>query len=277
MPFKIKSKPASGWFFLCIALLSITFISKSSKAQDKSSIRLVTLSPHLAELVASAGAIDNLVGVVAYSDFPKKIKSIQQVGDAFKVDYETILTLNPDYILSWKGGTPQTVTDKLKNLKLNVIETEINTLADIPKVINQIAQLTHTELLAKKNTGKFSTALNNFKAQNKSKKTIFIETYHQPLYTVSGKHWISEAISICGYHNIFDSLKQLSVPVTLESVISKNPQAILTIGQQSDPQWFEWKSLTAVKNKQIFTIHPDFLSRPTLRILIGIEKLCRFN
>lgn len=247
------------------------------QAQEKQATRLITLSPHLAELVASAGAIDNLVGVVAYSDFPKSVQSIQQVGDAFKVDYETILTLKPDYILSWKGGTPQAVTDKLKSLKLNIIETKIDKLTDIPKVIKQIAQLTHTELVAQKNTAAFVTSINKLKEQSKAHKSIFIETYHQPLYTVSDKHWISEAVSICGYNNIFNNLSQLSVPVTLESVISKNPQAILTIAQQADSQWMKWKNLAAVKNNQTFTIHPDYFSRPTLRILIGIEKLCHFN
>lgn len=276
MSYKNKSKPVSHWFFLCI-FFSLTAIMGMAQAQEKHAVRLITLSPHLAELVASAGAIDNLVGVVAYSDFPKSIQTIQQVGDAFKVDYETILTLKPDYILSWKGGTPQAVTDKLKNLKLNVIETEINKLTDIPKVIKQIAQLSHTEALAQKNADHFITSIDKLKEQSKINKSIFIETYHQPLYTVSGKHWISEVVSICGYENIFSDLTQLSVPVTLESVISKNSQAILTIAPQPDLQWLKWKSLTAVKNKQLFTIHPDFLSRPTLRVLVGIEKLCNFN
>lgn len=275
MPHKSQSKPTQRWFFLCMILMSI--VSINTFAQNKTKTRIITLSPHLAELVASAGAIDNLVGVVAYSDFPQDVQSIQQVGDAFKLDYERILLLKPDYILSWKSGTPQAVIDKLKQLKLTVIETDIKTLLDIPKVMNQIAQLTHTESIAQINVDKFIREINDLKAQNKTKKSIFIETYNQPLYTVSANHWISEAVSLCGYYNIFDALNQPSAPVTLESVISKNPQAILTIAQQDDSQWLKWKNIEAVKTKQLFTIHPDFLTRPSMRVLIGIKKLCEMK
>ncbi len=273
----INKKPAINWLFLMI-LLSLASCNADDKTQQfSSSTRIITLSPHLAELVASAGAIDNLVGVVAYSDFPEQIKNIQQVGDAFKLDYETLISLKPDYILSWKGGTPIAMKEKLKSLNLKVIETEINVLEDIPKTIAQIAKLTDTTKFAKTSITHFKNTLNKFKSNRYKQQSVFIETFNQPLYTVSSKHWISEASSICGFINIFNEINQLSTTVTLESVINKNPQALLNIAKQEDEQWQKWPALNAVKNNNIITISPDYFSRPSMRLLQGIENLCSYS
>jgi ABC-type Fe3+-hydroxamate transport system substrate-binding protein len=273
-----SKKPVLHWLFLLsfyITLLSCDTQTTNEVANDK--IKLIALSPHLAELVVSAGALENLVGVVSYSDFPSEITTIQKIGDAFKLDFETIVSLKPDYVLTWKGGTPIAMLEKLKSLNLTIIETEINTLEDIAKTIIQIAELTHTQDQAQKATTAYIQKLTKIKKQKQKQQTAFIETYHQPLYTVSGKHWMSQAISLCGYENIFNDLSQQSATVTLESVILKKPQAIINIAKQEDQQWQKWQNLDAVKNNNIILINPDYFSRPSLRILQGIEELCAKN
>lgn len=273
-----KEKPEKFWLSLCIVMV-LTLVSCSNETQNLTNkkVRIITLAPHLAELVASAGALDNLVGVVSYSDFPQKVMELPHVGDAFKLDYEAILSLSPDIILTWRGGTPQGVIEKLKSLNLTVVETEIKELADIAKVIEQISVITSSQEFAHKSIQIFSQTLTQYKHQHYRPQTTFIEISPKPLYTVSSQHWMSEAVSICGFMNIYSELKQLSAPITLESLISHNPQTILNISKQVDNQWQQWQTLQAVKNNRILTLSPDYLSRPTMRILTGIEKLCQFN
>lgn len=271
-----NEKPALCWLFVFLIFGLVSCDSEKNQTNNNDKIRIITLSPHLAELAYSAGAQDNLVGVSSYSDFPEQVKAIQKIGDAFKLDYEAIISLQPDYILTWKGGTPVAAVEKLKSLKLNIIETEINNLADIPSTIAQISELTNTQKLAKPQIDLFNEKLNKLKNTNRIDKTAFIQTFHQPLYTISGKHWMSQAIAICGYQNIFKDLPQLSAPVTLESVISKNPQTIINISKQKDLQWQKWQNLEAVKNQQIITLDPDLFSRPSMRLLDGIEGLCNY-
>ena len=280
MHYHMLKKPVLCWLFLffsALFLLSCNSNSNSSQDKSKDKVRIITLSPHLAELAVSAGALQNLVGVVSYSDFPKEVTNIKKVGDAFKLDFETIISLKPDYVLTWKGGTPIALLEKLKSLNIMIVETSINTLLDIPTTIEQIAQLTNTQGVAQTTINRFNNTLKKLQSQQHPKLTSFIETYHQPLYTVSGKHWMSEAAKICGYHNIFANLSSPSATVTLESVILKNPQSILVINKQEDKQWHKWQNLDAVKNNKIITINPDIFSRPSMRILQGIEELCTSN
>ena len=279
----LTKKPVSCWLFLCLALFSIlTSCGTGNQEQEtlnnkNQQVRIISLSPHLAELVASAGALKNLVGVVSYSDFPPQVTKLPHVGDAFKLDYEAIVSLQPDIILTWKGGTPQAVLEKLKSLHLPVVETEIKKLDDIPKVVMQIAQITSSQTIAKKNTTKFIETIKEIKAKKHRKYSAFIEISANPLYTISANHWMSEAASLCGFENIFQQLPQLSAPVTLESVININPQSIINVSETYDTQWQKWKNLTALKSKRIITVSPDYLSRPTFRILQGINKLCQIS
>lgn len=262
----------------CVLIMLFTLVSACNGQHDSqdhvNKVRLVTLSPHLAELVVSAGALNNLVGVVSYSDFPEEVKSINIIGDAFKLNFETLLTLKPDYVLSWKDGTPISVIEKLKSLNINVVETSIKNLSDIPEVIQQIATLTNTQNIANKNIKLFNESLIELREKKNAKQTIFIETYHQPIYTISASHWMSKAAEICGYQNVFSDLSQISAAVDIESVIHKNPDAILTIAKKPDQQWQKWTNLSAVKNNKVFTIDPDYFSRPSMRILEGVQQLC---
>ena len=53
--------------------------------------RLVTLAPHLAELVYTAGAGDTLLATVEYSDYPAEAAALPRIGDAFRIDAERIM------------------------------------------------------------------------------------------------------------------------------------------------------------------------------------------
>jgi iron complex transport system substrate-binding protein len=235
------------------------------------------MAPHLAELVVDAGGLENLVGVVSYSDFPESIKNIQKIGDAFKVDFETIVSLQPDYVLTWKDGTPNSIINKLKQLNIEVIETDISSIKDIPTTIHQISKLINTQAIAAKEIEQFNQKLNSISHQSHPKLSAFIQVSIKPIYTISATHWMSEAIALCGYENVFYDLKQISAPISLESIIAKNPEAIININQVNDDKWKQWPDLKAVKNNKIYTFSADIFSRPSPRLLDGIQQLCATN
>ena len=71
--------------------------------------RIVTLAPHAAELVASAGAGGRIVGVIKGTDFPPELVKLPVVGDANVIDLERIVTLAPDLVVTWPWTTPAQV------------------------------------------------------------------------------------------------------------------------------------------------------------------------
>lgn len=239
--------------------------------------RIITLAPHLAELVVSAGAIQHLVGVTEYSDFPKEVKKIQRIGDAFLVDFETIVKLKPDLVITWKGGTSRSVLNQLKEYNIETLPIEIKNLKDIPNSVKQIAELTKTLTLAEPNIRKFNDQLIKFQNIPRVNKKTFIQLSDQPLFTVSGKHWMSEAIGLCGMENIFSEMKQSSSPVNIESVLQNSPEAVLNVNTTQTQIWDQFKHESSKFQARVINIDPTLLSIPSFRIMEGIKKLCTNN
>ncbi len=239
---------------------------------DSKTITSVTLSPHLTELVFSAGGGDSLVGVSAYSNYPEQVAELPVIGDAFRLDYELIKTLNPDVIFYWQNGTAGQVVQQLQNLGFKLHEVSINQLSDIPLAITDIAKaLNSTPMEPVEQFNQQLKALQKTDHQY----TALIQLSAKPIYTVNDKHWMSEAIGVCGLKNVFNDLEPLSAAVTLESVVLKKPDYIITTGPMPNNPLLEWNSIPAVKNMQIIDLNPDKFSRPTLRLLEAIEGLCK--
>jgi len=256
--------------FACIFLIFLS--SQYAQAQDKA--KVISLSPHLTELTFAAGAGDLLVGVVDYSNFPEKAKAIPRIGNAFQLDYEKILLLQPDIILSWEGGTPKAVEQKLKELGLTVVSLKQEKLTDIADSILLIGTLTHHEEDAKRNAEHFLEELKHIKRHSsQSPISVFVQLSSRPIYTVNGSHIISEAIRYCGGYNIFHDLKPLSANVGMESIITRKPQLILSSNEEHLKMWQE------VNNKnhlaEFLTLKPDLIYQATPRMLSGIKQLCQ--
>ena len=72
--------------FRSFAGISLTQADGSSLELNAPAERLITLSPHLAELVFAAGAGQNLIATADYSEYPEAAASLPRIGDAFRID-----------------------------------------------------------------------------------------------------------------------------------------------------------------------------------------------
>src|SRR5512146_2464570 len=78
--------------------------------------RIVSLAPHLTELLFAAGAGARVVGTVAFSDYPIEARRIARIGDSAQLDLERIVALKPDLVLVWRDGNAQRQLDQLLQL-----------------------------------------------------------------------------------------------------------------------------------------------------------------
>jgi len=94
--------------------------------------RIISLAPHITELLFAAGAGERIVGVVEYSNYPEAAKRLPRVGDTRSLDLERIIALRPDLVIVWLKGSPQTQLDVLTALRLPIYYNE-------PRVLDEIA------------------------------------------------------------------------------------------------------------------------------------------
>ncbi len=241
--------------------------------------RVVSLAPHLTELAFSAGAGDRLVGVVEYSDYPEAARRIARVGDAFNVDFERLSELAPDLILAWKSGTPAPVRERLLALGYKVVVLETLTLEDVPERLVELGQLIGDAKIARASADRYRQVLRSLRRQPQpgAEPGVFYQISLDPLYTVGGKHYISEIIRLCGGRNIFDDLLSPAAAVSYEAVLARDPQIILTDQRylvETRAAWSRFMSLGATKNAGVRGIDADLVTRPTLRLADGARQVC---
>ena len=242
--------------------------------------RIVSLAPDLAELVYDVDAGALLVGTSRYSDYPAAAGKLPRIGDAFRFDLERIVALKPDLILAWQGGTPVSAIERLRALKLRVLVIGTHQLSDIATNLELIGKTTGREAGAHAAAQAFLAGLEKLRRQYAGHKPVrvFYEISAEPLYTIGGKQIISHMLELCGGRNIFGDLTAPAAPVSLEAVLARDPQAIVT---GSDPgsaarlqEWRRWPQISAVKTSSLFSISGDLLARATPRILQGGQQLC---
>lgn len=240
--------------------------------------RIVSLSPHITELVFAAGSGDNLIGVAEYSDFPPQAGSIPRVGGHSGLDYEGILALRPDLVLAWPSGNGQQAIAKLQELGLRVETSEPKRLEDIPDEIERIGQLTGNPHVATQRAETLRQRLARLRQAfaDRSRLRVFYQIWDRPLMTISGSHILDQAIALCGGINPFADLLPLTPQVNQEAVVLSRPDLLLLpADDKTAARWQQdWQRLAATAAWRFAQLDPDLLQRPTARMFEGVEQLC---
>ncbi len=171
--------------------------------------RVVTFSPHLAEIMFAVGAGDQLVGVSAWSDYPRAVLELPEVGDAFTIDQEALSLLQPDLLLVWESGMPAHTVDDLRQRGYRVEAIRSRSLEEVAAAVRRVGELTGQQASAAKVAADFVGELAALRAANVDADPIdvFFQISARPLYTINREHFMSELIAACGGRNIFDDLE----------------------------------------------------------------------
>ena len=242
-------------------------------------LRIVSLAPHIAELLFAIGAGESLVGVTAYTNYPDAAAELPQVGDAFAVDQEQLAVLKPDLLLAWKSGTAAHVVDKLRKQGYRVEVIETTGLDDVVAALQHIGRLTGREPQAQQVAETFERGLDELAKRYRQAPliSVFYQVSDRPLYTVNGDHYVSELITICGGRNIFADLANLAPMVDVEAVLARNPEAMVASNDSHDDAfavWHRWPELAANRYGNFFFLPADEVGRATPRLLQAGESLC---
>lgn len=243
--------------------------------------RIISLAPHMTELLYAAGAGDKLVGAVRYSDYPPPARDIPRVGDAHSFDIEQILALKPDLIIAWQSGNPAGQMRQLRELGLKLFVSEPRSLTDIPVTIEKLGRLAGTSPAATAAAADFRQRLTRLRDVYSDRPPIdvFYQIWNEPLITIGGGHVINDVIRLCGGRNVFADVDQLAPQISTEAVLAAAPEVIIASGTgEQRPEWLndwrQWPQLPAVQQEQLRFIPPYLLQRHTPRILEGTARLC---
>jgi iron complex transport system substrate-binding protein len=241
--------------------------------------RIVTLAPFLTELVYSAGAGARVVGVSAYSDWPPEARALPQVASAAGNSIESIAALDPDLVLAWKDSIRAEDVERIARLGPQVYVAQARGLADVPRLLGVVGTLAGVDVRAV--AAAYDARLAKLRADYAARPEVgvFLEIWNHPLTTISGRHFMNEALAICRARNVFADLPGVAPEVSWEEVYARDPPVVVGVGSAATPAefraaWAAHPTLSAVKAGRLVFVDPDRLQRPTPRTPEGIAQLC---
>jgi iron complex transport system substrate-binding protein len=220
-----------------------------------------------------------LVGVVAWSDYPKAAQALPQIGDAFQFNLERITMLRPNVALAWQGGTNQAVAERLESMDITVFWIQTQSLDDIGQALADVGRALGREATGARAAAEFRSALAARPPIPESQRQpAFYQISEQPLFTLGKRHIISEVLHRCGAYNVFDDLDVEAAAVEFETVIARQPEIIIagtpSVGNDALARWRQFLELLP-PTARLVEVNPDTLIRPTPRIIEGMDQLCQ--
>jgi iron complex transport system substrate-binding protein len=244
--------------------------------------RIVSLAPHITELLFAVGAGAAVVGTSEFSDYPEVARAIPRVGGGGGLDLEAILALHPDLVIAWESGNPAGQARRLQQLGLPVFFSEPSHMEDIISSLERFGQLTGRQEESRVQATAFADRLEALRQRysGQDEVTVYYQIWDYPLMTVNGRHIVSDVIRLCGGRNVFADLPVLAPQIDSEAVLAANPDVIVVGDAAGEPAtslvaWKHWPELKAVRQQHLFTIQRELLVRHTPRLLEGAGQLCR--
>lgn len=244
--------------------------------------RIVSLSPGATALLFAAGAGAKIIGTSEYSDEPEAAKKIRRVGDSQGFDAELILSLHPDVVIAWVDGTPEAQIARIERLGIPVYRHHLQRLDELPASIRRLGQLAGTQAVAEPAASALEAQLQQIRWQyhNDHPPSVLIQIWQSPIYTVGSGQMMSDALTTCGYRNLYGDLAAASPAVTVESVLARAPEVILalaadeTTGSEWLAQWRRFPAVPAVAHGRLLSFSDQALSRLGPATVSATAALC---
>ncbi len=263
------------------ALASISVIDDTNHTVtlERPAQRIVSLAPHITELLFAAGASKRIIGVSAHSDFPQAANIIPSVGNISGIDIERVAKLKPDLIVAWGGGNSETQLARLKKFNIPIYISAPNDFEHVASSIERLGTLAGTSEQAYEAATLFRHRWQYLVTSHKNVRTVsvFYQLWKNPLMTLNDTHMISKVIQVCGGKNVFGDLTPLVPTVTTEAVLAANPEVIITPSDANESSLVSWQrfhALNATRKKQLYIIPADEISRSGPRIIDAAERMC---
>src|SRR6516225_513181 len=249
-------------------------------------LRIVSLTPGATEMLFAAGAGAQLIATVQYSSEPPAARAVPRIGDVAAIDMERLVALRPDVVIAWPAGGNPAQRAKIAALGIPLYQQQVARLADLPGSLRRLGALTGTQAVAEQAAAALEARLGALEhtysgaAAEGHRPTVLLQVWNRPIYTIGGRHLMSDALALCGARNVFADLPEPGPLVDTEAVIARNPDIILAAAPPGEgaawvADWQRFPGLAAVRNHRVVAFENQGLSRLGPSVLDATEELCR--
>jgi len=244
-------------------------------------MRIISLAPNVTETLYLLGAQDRLIGDTTQCTWPEAARHKPKIGDLLNPNYEVILAARPDLVIASTAGNDRGAVMKLSELGLPVYVAAPRSVEGIFQSVEGIGRITDCAARGVQLVAQMKERLERVRARIAGLPPVraFFVTWFDPLLAPGKSTFENDVLHLAGVNSITADIPQYYPRYSLEQLLVKNPDAILTIEHEGDPlpdfkRTSGWKDLRAVKEGKVYFLS-EYLQHPSPLFVDGVEELAK--
>lgn len=249
--------------------------------------KIVSLAPSNTEIAFALDAGQRMVGVSDFDDYPKEAADIEKIGGQ-KFNVEKIISLKPDLVLAFESNAKNSKDglDQIRDAGIQVIVVQsASSFDDVYQSIGRIAEATGTKNKGTEIVDGMKAKISDIKDKaadipKKDQVKVWAEVAPPPdVYTTGSGTFMNEMLDIIHAKNIAADKKGWAKYSPEEAVNQKPDVIVMTYqadnGTKSVLKRDGWQNVPAVKQKRVYNVDSDLVSRSGPRLVEGVEELAK--
>jgi iron complex transport system substrate-binding protein len=239
--------------------------------------RIVSLNPATTEILFAIGAGPRLVGRSEYDVFPDSARMVPSVGAALRPNIESVLATHPDLVVLYASQDNRPAADRFRQAGIQTVSFKNDSIAQFARDARLLGRVTGDSARAATLVDSVMATLARVRAAtaNLPHPTILIHAWDRPIIVIGGGSFLSELLDIAGARNVYADVKTPSATVTLEDIVTRNPDYVLA-SPVSAPKMRaseSWNAVPAIRAGKVLVYDTMLVGRPSVLLGAGAVSL----
>jgi iron complex transport system substrate-binding protein len=249
--------------------------------------RIVSTAPRITETLFALGLGPRVVGVTIYCKFPEEALRLPKIGTLLKPDVEAIVALRPDLVVvSDQHGH---LAEQLSRLHIPSVEMQSQNLDAIYAGARAIGKAAGAVDAAERMIQGMQSQLQEIaqRTAGQPQPTVAFIVGHtagrlEGLVAGAGSSYFSDLLRYAGGSNVFADVVTPYPKISLEEILSRDPDVIMELSGDTRPKqeevlalWQSKRSLKAVRSGRVYALESTPFLVPGPRAVDAVKQVLR--
>jgi iron complex transport system substrate-binding protein len=251
--------------------------------------RIVSTTPSITDILFALGLGERVVAVTDYCHYPEAARAKPKIGSYLQPDFERIAALRPDLVITEKN--PLHITERLRAMRLQVVEIDTATFADVWAGMEKIGAATGRSAEAQRLVTRLRREMGELRPGPAGPVPVMFVVSRsrgalEGLMVAGRQSYVHQLLEAAGGRNVFADAAGSYPKVTLEEVLRRDPAVILDMGEMAETTgvtderkraveqlWTRLPALRAVREKRVRAVADDSLVVPGTRMAEAARRI----